>query len=267
MKEEKRELLIGEFLSPENSADKREELRSELIRSGYNPAELQEMETLYSKLDEMPVPESGKKLDDQFYRSIEVYKDAHGINTSFFTVLVSAIRRSFAKKYILRFTYSLILIAFGWLLGNWSGQNGSNGTKIKSIAMELDQMKKVMMVTMLEQPSAAQRIKAISFAENFENVDERILNAFLNTLNRDPNPNVRLSAVEALSRYADNQFVRDGLVRSISVQDSPLVQVALIDLMLKLKEKASITEFNKLLEKKELNYSVRDKTRETIRLL
>jgi len=124
-----------------------------------------------------------------------------------------------------------------------------------------------MMVTMLEQPSAMQRMKAISFADNFDNVDDKILNAFLITLNNDPNPNVRLSALDALSKYSDNKLVRDGLIKSISVQESPLVQVGLIDLMLKLKEKASIKEFNRLLQNKDLNYSVRNKAKETIRLL
>ena len=124
-----------------------------------------------------------------------------------------------------------------------------------------------MLVTMLEQPSATKWMKAISYADDFEKADDRVLNAILGTLNNDPNPNVRLAAVEALSRYSNIRFVREGLIRSINTQESPLVQVALVDLMRKLGEKGARPELQKLLQNRELNYSVRSKARETIEML
>ena len=199
-----------------------------------------------------------------FYRSLELYKDVSSDKRSHFGAFIYSI---FKKKYIFRFAYSLTLVIFGGLMGSWLGRIDSNNVKIHSMSQEISQMKELMIYTMLDQPSATKRIKAISYADEFENADDKILNAILDTLNNDPNPNVRLTAVEALSKYSDIQFVRDGLIKSISTQESPLVQVALIDLMLRLKEKGSIIELNRLLQNRELNYSVRNKTKETIQLL
>ena len=264
MKKEIIEKWMAEFLSPDISAGDKEELKNKLIQTGYDKVELEDMDKLYSMLDEIEVPETSSKLDTDFYRSLELYKDAISDKSSHFGAFISSI---FKKKYVLRFTYSLTLVVFGWYLGSWSGRIDNNNVKIQLMSQEISQMRQVMIYTMLDQPSAMKRIKAISYADEFENVDDKILNTFLDTLNNDPNPNVRLAAVEALSRFPDIQFVREGLVKSILKQESPLVQVALIDLMLKLKEKASKKELTRLLENRELNYSVRNKTRETIRLL
>ncbi len=264
MKQKALDELIAEYLSSDLSADKKVELKNKLISSGYNKAELEELGNLYSNIDGIEVPETSEKLDLNFYRSLGVYKDAHSRNNSLLRTFVKNFRNLFRNKYVVRFAYSLTLLAVGWYIGNWSNQDGG---KLQSMSREIDQMKQVIMYSMLEQPSATKRIKAISYAGEFENVDDKILNAFLNTLNNDPNPNVRLTAVEALSNYSDIQFVRNGLIKSISEQESPLVQVALIDLMLKLKEKNSIAELNRLLQNRELNYSVRNKTKETIQKL
>ncbi len=264
MKQNMPDELIAEYLSSDIEEDKKGELKNKLISSGFNKTELEEMENLYSGIDGIKVPETSDKLDLNFYRSLGIYKDAHSRNNSILKDFVKNFRNLFRNKYALRFAYSVTLLAIGWYIGNWT--NPDSG-KLQSMSNEIDQMKQVMMYSMLEEPSATKRIKALSYAGDFKNVNDKILNAFLDTLNNDPNPNVRLTAVEALSKYSDIQFVRRGLIKSISVQESPLVQVALIDLMLKLKEKSSIIELNRLLQNRELNYSVRNKTKETIQQL
>ncbi len=60
----------------------------------------------------------------------------------------------------------------------------------------------------------------------------------------------RLVTLEALTQYADNATVREGLVKSLASQDSPMVQVALADLMVKMREKRSVKALRTLLQKK-----------------
>ncbi len=68
-----------------------------------------------------------------------------------------------------------------------------------------------------------------------------------------PNVNVRLTTLEALTHFARDPVVREGLIQSILQQESPLVQAALADVMLKLQEKRAIQPFKKLLQQKDLN--------------
>jgi HEAT repeat protein len=128
-------------------------------------------------------------------------------------------------------------------------------------------MKEMMMLSLLENPSASERIKGVSFTSEIKSTNKEVVDALFSTLNNDPNVNVRLVTLEALSNLANDPAVREGLVQSIVQQDSPLVQSALADAMLKLQEKRSVTSFKKLLEQKSLDISVRLKIEKTINRL
>ena len=95
--------------------------------------------------------------------------------------------------------------------------------------------------------------------------DEKVIDALFSTLNNDANVNVRLVALEALTQFATNAVVREGLVKSLAVQDSPMVQVALADVMVKLQEKGSVKALRKLLNKEGLNDLVKNKIEQTIK--
>ena len=116
-------------------------------------------------------------------------------------------------------------------------------------------------------PFPTERLKAISISNQINNADDKIIDALLNTLNNDENVNVRLMAVEALYNYADNPKVRIGLIRSIEKQESPIVQVALADVMVMLQEKRSVSELKKLLEKNNIDKNVEAKLKSSIELL
>ena len=78
------------------------------------------------------------------------------------------------------------------------------------------------MLNMLEKESTSERLKAVNLTQGMDNASEKVVEALLQTLNNDPNVNVRLSALEALFPYASNPKVREGLIQSISQQESPL---------------------------------------------
>ncbi len=73
--------------------------------------------------------------------------------------------------------------------------------------------------------------------------------------------------LEALAKLAHDPVVREGLVKSISVQDSPLLQSAIADVMVKLQEKKSVQSLKQLLNKKDLNEMVRLKIEQSIHKL
>jgi hypothetical protein len=55
------------------------------------------------------------------------------------------------------------------------------------------------------------------------------MNALLASAREDPNVNVRLAAIDALASHADQPPVRSGLIDTLSVEDSPLVQLAVLE--------------------------------------
>jgi HEAT repeat protein len=128
-------------------------------------------------------------------------------------------------------------------------------------------MKQVMMLSLLQDPSASQRIQAVSYTDDIKNVDTKVIDALFTTLNEDPNVNVRLATLEALAKLSGNPRVREGLVRSINKQESPIMQSAIADIMVQLQEKSSVQSLQKLLSKKDLNQMVKIKIEKSIQKL
>ena len=124
-----------------------------------------------------------------------------------------------------------------------------------------------MMLSLLQNPSASQRILAVGYTEEISTVNNKVIDALLTTLNEDPNVNVRLMTLEALVKYSEAPRVREGLVQSISLQESPLLQSAIADVMVKLQEKKSVQSLQKLLHKKDLNQMVKLKIEQSIHKL
>ena len=140
----------------------------------------------------------------------------------------------------------------------------ATASQVQALSGQLREMRQMMMLSLLQNPSASQRMRAASYASESRTISPDILSALLTTLNNDPNVNVRLTTLDALTQYARNAAVREGLIQSILQQDSPLMQAALADVMLKLQEKRAVPSFKKLLQEKGLNDMVRSRIEQVI---
>jgi HEAT repeat protein len=128
-------------------------------------------------------------------------------------------------------------------------------------------MKKTVMLAMLENSSAAERMKAVQYAQDMTGPDESVLMALARTVNDDPNVSVRLMAVDALAHYAAYPKAREALIQSIVRQESPLVQLALADVMLALSEKRAVEPIRRIIASPMVDYSVKSKLEATVRQL
>jgi hypothetical protein len=140
----------------------------------------------------------------------------------------------------------------------------ATASQVQALSGQLREMRQMMMLSLLQNPSASERMRAASYASDSRTISPDILSALLTTLNNDPNVNVRLTTLDALTQYARNAAVREGLIQSILQQDSPLMQAALADVMLKLQEKRAVPSFKKLLQDKGLNDMVRSRIEQVI---
>lgn len=109
-----------------------------------------------------------------------------------------------------------------------------------ALRAELHDTRQVVTLALLRQPSAVERLRGVSWVERLDNPDTEVLGALIDTLAHDPNVNVRLAAIEALTRYGDSPGVRRGALDALTGTNvSPLVQVALIDFLVDLKDGSS----------------------------
>jgi HEAT repeat protein len=102
-------------------------------------------------------------------------------------------------------------------------------------------MRQLVALSLLQQQSASERLRGVSWAYQVEPPDAEVLKALLEAVNHDPNVNVRLAAVDALRPYAASAATRtmtsDAAIQALARESAPIVQVALIDFLADLKEK------------------------------
>lgn len=215
--------------------------------------EIRDMYTLLAKLE--PVPEMKAEQPD-----FSENTDNQGITGKIrplFTGFIPSEWRNAAAA-VLVFALG---IGTGFFMGN------RNGSDIRQLNTQLEEMKETMLLTLIKQPAATDRLKAVSISGEIGNVDQEIIQALVFTLNHDPNINVRLVTIEALARRMDNPLVRAEVISSIEQQESPQIQLALAELMISLREKAAAKSFQHLLERKNLDQKVRKKLEQTVDVL
>ncbi|HMI65495.1 MAG TPA: HEAT repeat domain-containing protein, partial [Cyclobacteriaceae bacterium] len=135
------------------------------------------------------------------------------------------------------------------------------------LTREVGDLKEMVMLSLLEKESATDRLRAVSLTSDMNQVSQKVTSALFKTLNEDDNVNVRLAALEVLKSYVRDGRVREELVRSISKQDSPMVQVELAGLMVAMQEKKSVKELRRILENEKTPKEVKSKIEESIRVL
>jgi len=244
----------------EGLADPSEILHLELlIESGeVDLTRLRELARFDETIDRLKEPAPSKNLDRKFYDllSKETSKANRFDFSSWFTL----------QSWIPKLAVTMVLIVIGFI-GGTVLQKNSGGGEVKELAQEVSGLKEMMMISMLEKESATDRLKAVSLSEEIQGPSKKVTEALFKTLNADPSVNVRLAALDALHNYAKSPAVREGLVRSIAQQESPLVQVALAELMVTMQEKSSVKELRKILGQKSTPKEVKQRIEESIKVL
>lgn len=254
--------LVTGYLQNDLNPDEQKKL-DELIESGeINPLDLKEMEMMVGKMDSLDTPEPSSAMQDRFYSMLEKEKQAQNISWSQkLNAWIDDQKNRFEPRYVV---YIAAVFIAGLLIGDLYAPLSNQDEQIEHLSSEVSQMREVMMISLLDNSSPTERLKAVNISSEIHSADDRVVNALLKTLNSDSNVNVRLAAVEALTSHASNPAARSGLINSIANQDSPIVQAALADAMLALQETQSVDEFKKLLARDELDSNVRNKLENTI---
>jgi HEAT repeat protein len=226
--------------------------------------ELEESRRVWQLMDDLGTPEPSADARIKFDAMLDAYKGSAEKLRSLEPF--GRLMRLFGRRPVYAIAYSLVLVLVGSGIGYWVRRPSPSdmGGQLAALNARMGEMQEMVMKSLLENPSASERIRGVSYTSEIRTANKSVIEALLSTLNNDPNINVRLMTLEALTHYADNAAVREGLVASILQQESPLVQAALADVMLKLQEKNAVKPFKKLLQQKDLNTLVRGKIEQAI---
>lgn len=260
MNKETAKMLIDKFQAGVIN-DAENELLEHYIEKGWiDLEELTDLKAIHEnlKLEEAEVPT--KEMRTDFYEFLEEEKLALAAQkskgwSSFFSL-------NFAKP---NWGFSLATLLLGLLLGNLLFTQPD--PQINELAEELQKTQETLMLALIKKESSRDRLKAVKITEKMDDVTGKMIEGLLTTLNNDENVNVRSAAVDALASFAENPLVREGLIKSIKNQNSPMLQLKLAELMVELQDKRSAQEFQDLIQEKEIPIEVKDQLKEKIKVL
>jgi hypothetical protein len=175
--------------------------------------------------------EPDSSLRVRFYETLAAYRDGASAGSG------GRMRWNLAGQ----IAAGIALLLGGLGLGyNWrSSQNAS--AELTQLRGEVGTMRQLVALSLMQQQSASERLRGVSWAYQVEPPDTEVLKALVAAVNHDPNVNVRLAAVDALRPYASSPATRpmtaDAAIEALSHETEPIVQVALIDLLVDLKLK------------------------------
>jgi len=257
MKRRKLKEKIYDLLNHKQNRNEEEEVINELGISGISKEEVDSLHNIKNNLDKVFPGEPTKRMDRRFYAMLEDEKRKLLLGEPDFGTTANTPR--FTLNPWISIAAGITLFILGWFTSAWFSGTSNGDVQLANLSGEVKDLKETLVLTMMKQTSAVERIKAVNMVSEFEQANSRVIESLLRILNTDSNENVRLLSLEALIRYADNPEVREGLIASILNQTSPMIQIRLAEVMVALNEKRAATEFQKILEDANLNYSVRSK--------
>lgn len=213
-----------------------------LSECGECRSEAEQLSKLWRGIGLLPAAETAepsRELRTRFYQSLNAYQA--GLEEARKRVrpgVFETLKSWWPQRPAMQFATAMAMLVVG-LGAGWYARTPSvkvEDSELARLRGEVGNMKQLVTLSLLQQQSASDRLRGVSWAYRVEQSDTEVLSALLTTVNQDPSVGVRLSAVGALRQFVASPIARKGIVQSLMRQESPMVQAALIDLIIEIKE-------------------------------
>jgi hypothetical protein len=246
---------IPEYLSGALNESAREKFLAHLESCANCHREVEELGAIWRGLEFLPAEQPNPGMRPRFQEMLEAYQFG----------LQQGTRPKPARKWLAgmwpgtpvwQAAFSAALVVIGIAAGHFSRGGTTEVTQLKG---EVESMRQLVTLSLLQQQSPSARMRGVTYSYQVERPDVQVENALLFTVNHDSNVNVRLSAVDALQKYARVPEISRGLIDALPTQDSPLVQIALIDMLVQMNDGAAAPALQKLASDPSANEAVRQR--------
>jgi len=210
--------------------------------------DLERMQLLWDQLGSIPVDEPTPALRRRFYALLDEAKRTEGAR------LPNRFRSWLRSPAFFPITAAACLL-IGLALGRVGG--GKPDTEMSQLRGEVASLRQIVALSLLQNQSASDRLRGVTYSTEVNQPDREVLAALVDRLNYDTNVNVRLAAIDALQRSMRDPMVRQGVRESLARQDSPLVQLALIELMSEARDPQAKAALERLTREASLNPAVK----------
>src|SRR6476661_4337475 len=241
--------LLPDYLQGRLSTERAEEVERHLAEC----AECGEEAALWKKLALLPKEQPSPALESRFKAMLESYQEGRWEKRN----LASEKSKSpvpmlwglgnWRQLPAAGIVWAVLFLACGYFIGKHAdrGSDSTAQAQLNELRQELGATRQMVALSMMQQQSASQRLEGVSWSTRLPEPDPKVMAALMHTVRFDNNVDVRLAALDAMSRYADRPEIRRELVDVLRTTQSPMVQVALIDLLVDLHDKSAVSQFKK----------------------
>jgi anti-sigma factor RsiW len=215
---------------------------------------------IWKKLAQLPQERPSPALRQRFDAMLESYQEGRWEKTRLavergrFTGLSELVH--WLRTPSMSVAWACVLMVAGFLGGRYIDRDTSENRELAQMRQELHATRQLVALSLLQQQSPNERLQGVSWSTRTQ-PDPQILDALQHTLRYDSSVDVRLAALDALKGYGDRPDVSQGLVEALDKQQSPLVQVALIDALVDLRDTRAVEAIKHLQKTPGLDPSVR----------
>jgi hypothetical protein len=167
--------------------------------------------------------------------------------------------RQFPSRPVWQAAIAAGLLVMGIFAGRYVGMPSQENPEVAQLKGQVENLRQMVALSMLQQQSPSARLRGVSYSEQMSQPDRQVQQALLFAVSHDSNVNVRLSAVDALQKFAGDPEVIRAMVDAIAVQDSPLVQIALIDMLVQSKARGTAPAMARLAQDTQVDEAVQQR--------
>jgi len=222
-------------------------------------AEAARLREIWRNLGLIGTAQPSRALRGRFYQSLEAYQ--HGRETA------APRRLAWFRLPVFQLAGAALLLVVGVVAGYSLAGSNRQDVEMARLEGEVHNMRQMVTLALLQQQSPSERLRGVDWGTRVENPDTQVLSALLYTLDHDTNVNVRLAAVDALRKFSQVPMVRRSLNQSLVRQESPLVQVALIDLFVGLRARDAAPRLRSLIDSADINPEVKERAQQGLEQL
>ena len=158
-------------------------------------------------------------------------------------------------NWAMRIAAGVAILAIGYFMG--TQLNDGNKEELAELRKEMEATRQLVMGA-LDNQSPSQRIMGVTYAEEMKQPDDQILDVLIKTMNEDENVNVRLAALNALSKFSSSEKVKLAMIESLDTQTEPLILISLIDALVNINEIRAVDKLKDLANDENKIQSVQD---------
>lgn len=250
MKCEQLNELIAEYLAGQLPDAALEDFEAHLAGCDGCRAEVSQMEATWSAMGDLPDADPGPELRGRFYAMLEEEKRllAGSQKASWARRAGDWLESWWPRRPAVQMAMAAALLVIGLAAGSFVNDGPDRSDEITRLNGKVEQLNQMVSLSFLDRSSSADRLRGVNWSAKVDDPSSALLTKLSNTLESDPNVNVRVAAVDALSVFRDEPGVVDVLTRSLLHEQSPTVQVALIDLLTLIREQRALDALKRFVE-------------------